>query len=61
MDVWTTVAVVVIGAPVVYALGSIVATLNGCYRELVRIRAATESLHDRVIPDILMRTALRKR
>jgi hypothetical protein len=54
MDIWTTVAVVLIGAPVVWALGSIVGVLNGCYKELVRIRAAVESLHDRVLPEVFM-------
>jgi predicted membrane-bound mannosyltransferase len=49
---------------VMAAIGIMVGRLYGLlvsiHKELVRIRLATASLHDRIVPDILTRQALRK-
>lgn len=41
--------------PMTYVLGSILGTLRTIHKELVRIRLATESLHDLVVREGLMR------
>lgn len=57
-QVW--VAVVLVGGPFAYYVGSIAGTLRAIHKELVRIRLATVSLHDKVVPEVLMTQMERK-
>ena len=53
------VVLVLVGSPFAYLLGQILGTLTACHKELVRIRLATVSLHDHVLPEVLTRQLLR--
>lgn len=55
MNVWVALAIVVVGSPFAYVLGSILGTLRACHKELVQIRLATTSLHDHVVSAVLTR------
>ncbi len=54
------VSVVVMASPFAYLLGQILGTLTACHKELVRIRLATVSLHDNVVPEVATRRLMRK-
>lgn len=60
MNVWVSLAIVVVGSPFAYVLGSILGTLRACHKELVQIRLATVSLHDQVVPEVLTLRMLRR-
>lgn len=60
MDVWVPLAIVAIGAPFAYVLGSILGVLRACHKELVQIRLATVSLHDQVVPEVLTLRMMRR-
>lgn len=47
-------------AAIGYMAGCVYGLLVRIHKELVRIRAATTSLHDRIVPEILTNQALRK-
>lgn len=55
MSIWVIVAAVVIGGHFAYLLGGVLITLRAVHKELVLIRLVTQSLHDRVVPEVLMR------
>lgn len=54
MSVWQIASAVLLLAPFAWMLGKILGVLRSIHKELVKIRLATVSLHDRVVPEALM-------
>lgn len=42
-----------------YAMSEIMVTLRAIHKEMVLMRAATKSLHDQIVPEVLLRKAMR--
>ena len=51
---------IILTALIIYALGSVVSVLKECHKELTRIRLATVSMHDQIIPVVLLKRLNRK-